>query len=277
MKYSMLMYAVVLGCAVHVNAAAQGSTYRRQAGDTLLYREVTEERVQVQGEPQEYHRFRDALVAVAFTGGDTMRAWYEDLQLSDDELSPGRQTAGPEAVGLGFLITLDERGRGELLGSNDFPGTIVEIWDPQEQFNGFFPVLPERALQPGLEWGDTLLNQPFSGRTQGVESYSAVHRVVGDSMIHEIPVVIVESRVESNANVREGPDDKTPMVGTSHSTERGRFYFSTRDGLLVRRTITGEIDMILTYFPPEGSWKDQTVTAFTTTIELVAIGSTPLR
>ena len=276
MKHPILMYAVVLGCAVHVNAAAQGSTYRRQAGDTLLYREVTEERVQVQGEPQEYHRFRDALVAVAFTGGDTMRAWYEDLQVSDDERAPG-QTVGPEAVGLGFLITLDERGRGELLGSHDFPESIVKIWDPQEQFSAFFPVLPERALQSGLEWGDTLLNQPLSGNIRGVENYFAVHRVVGDSMIDKIPVVIVESRVESTANGREGVDDPTRMVGTSNLTEHGRYYFSTRDGLLVRRTMTGEIDMTLTYFPPEGSWKDQTVTTFTTTIELVAIGSTPLR
>jgi hypothetical protein len=273
----MLIYAVVLGCTVAVNAAAQGSTYRRQAGDTLLYREVTEERVQVQGGPQEYHKFRDALVAVVFTGGDTARAWYEDLQLSDDELAPGHQTAGQEAVGLGFLITLDERGQGELLKSHDFPETIVEIWDPEHQFSGFFPVLPERALQPGLEWGDTMLNQPFSRSMKGVESSYAVHRVVGDSMIGDMPVVIVESEEESWATGHGALEDGTRGEGTSRSIERGRFYFSVQRGILVHRRITGEITTTLTYFPPEGPWQDQEVIAFTTTIELMAIGSTPVR
>jgi hypothetical protein len=270
MKYSMLMYAVVLGCAVHVNAAAQGSTYRRQAGDTLLYRELAEEKVRIQGDPQEYHIVRDAVLAVAFTGGDTAQAWYEALRLRDDVLPIGHQTAGSEAVGLGFEIVIDERGWVSILGSHVFPDSVLEVWDPLDQFNEFFPVLPGRALEPGLEWGDTILDRPLSRSLKGVESYFAVHRVIGDSMIGDMPVVIVESEAESRATGRGTRDDGTPVESTSRSFERGRFYFSAQPGILIRRRMTGEITTTLTYHEAAGTWQEQIRTEFTTTIELLS-------
>jgi hypothetical protein len=264
------MYAVMLGCAVHVNAAAQGSTYARRAGDTLAYRELAEEKVQVQGDPQEYHIVRDAVLAVAFTGGDTAHVWYEALRLSNDELPVGHQTAGPEAVGLGFEIALDERGWVYVLRSHVFPESVLEVWDPLDQFNEFFPVLPERALEPGLEWGDTILDRPLSRSLKGVESYFAVHRVVGDSMIEDMPVVIVESEAESRATGRGTLDDGTEVESTSRSFERGRFYFSEQPGILVRRRMTGEITNTSTYHGAAGTSQEQSRTEFTTTIELLS-------
>jgi hypothetical protein len=267
---SMLILVAALACALPANAAAQGSTYARRAGDTLAYRELAEERVQVQGDSQEYHTVRDAVLAVAFTGGDTAQVWYEALRLRNDELPAGHQTAGPEAVGLGLQIVIDEHGWVNILRSHVFPESILELWDPLDQFDEFFPVLPERALQPGLEWGDTVLNQPLSRSLKGVENYVAVHRVIGDSIIGDMPVVIVESEAESWATGRGALDDGTPGEATSRSFERGRFYFSVQHGILVHRRITGEITTTLTYHGTEGMWQEHSRTEFTTTIELLS-------
>jgi hypothetical protein len=235
---------LVLLAAVHAHAAsAQASAYRRTPGDTLRYAELAEARTRIVGE-KEVDAFRqESRVAITFAPGDTARAWFERLRITESG-SQGGRAGGEEAQGLPFVLAFGPLGVDSTLHAPEFPASVDALSALlRTQFANFLPRLPGGPLRAGTEWADTLVVDESDERWQGSHVRTTAYRVVGDSAIGGVPVVVVEltSRLEGHA--RGGV--RVPYDATTTRDERGRFYFAPGEGVLVRRTRSGKETEIL--------------------------------
>jgi hypothetical protein len=225
----------------------QDAAYARTPGDTLRYHGTsTSYHESVMGAMQRSGRtrtVREVRTAVAFTGGDTARAWIESMRVETSAQVGGMQNAGPDVTMLPFVLTLDALGDDETLSTPDFP----QYWSGlRSYFTNFFPRLPGGPLRPGTAWADTtitdLSDEHFTGRQTRIIRY----RVTGQERIRGVPVVVVafDSYLEGRRNQRNPPDPITmpfirPIVERTEVEEHGHIYFAPRTGRLVRRTRQG--------------------------------------
>jgi hypothetical protein len=262
--------ALLAACLCASAASAQAPAYARAPGDTLHYREVWERVIQTPGAPRKVQR-QDAILAVAFAAGDTARAWYDGLRLEEaDGAGPPRTADG--VAGLAFVLAFGARGVDSTLAAPAFPPEVREVADLRWQFWDFFPRLPAGPLGLGTAWADTLVRRRMleggGGEVHSADTRVAAYRVVGDSTIDSIPVLVVEVRSETNG-VLGGRLFGLEVRGASREAERGRFYFDAARGVLVRRvrTATGAVE--LTYPTANGPRTIRRADEYAATIDLL--------
>lgn len=262
---------LALLASLHASAAAaQAPAYARAPGDTLRYREVWERVIQTPGAPRKVQR-QDATIAVAFAGGDSARAWYDALRLQEADGDAPPRTAG-NVAGLGFVLAFGPRGVDSTRSAPAFPAEVREMADLRWQFWDFFPRLPAGPLGAGTAWADTAVRQRMleggGGEVRSTDTRVSRYRVVGDSVIGELAVVVVEARAETNG-VLGGSLFGLEVQGASRATEHGRFYFDASRGVLVRRVRTATGNVELTYSTRQGPRSIRRTDEFTATIDLL--------
>lgn len=243
---------VALAALVPAAAHAQAPEYRRAAGDTLRFHEVTSATSEITA-PQGVLTLRsenDARIALAPVRGDTVRAWYEALALR--ATFPGGESVPRTAPLLGrpFVLTLGARGEAETLTVPEFPADVAEASDLTHQFNDFFVRLPAVALRPGVEWTDTTTRQTpnAAGRTLRTTRIGS-YRVRSDTVIGGVRAVVVETRMRNRLEASgPSPTPGMQMSTLQEGTETGTFVFAPAEGrLLARRregSSTGHIEFI---------------------------------
>jgi hypothetical protein len=258
---SALLLSVPPACAPPAPATSpppRDAVYARTPGDTLRYRERTES-VSSDGlagmRASAGTRYRrDARLAIAFMDGDSARAWFEAVRLETTGGGEARevQSAGPDVVGLPFVLAVGPRGIDSTVSAPLFPAS----WDGlQGQFNGFFPRLPGGVLAPGREWEDTGAREGTDSVFRTRYSWNASYRVVGDSTIGGVPVVSVqyesfsrEARIGRSAEDPSRPTYLPPYEDQTDRVVHGRFYFAAGTGRLVLQTWAGARDFSRTSF-----------------------------
>ena len=242
MKLPLLLALVLLPAALH----AQAPQYRRAAGDTLRYREVTRATSEITS-PQGVFTLgsgHDARIAVAFARGDTARGWYEALTLRSEFPGGERAPATAPLLGKPFVLTMNARGDVQTLSVPDFPQEVSEASDLTHQFNDFFVRLPASALRPGLEWTDTTQRSTptAAGRTVRTTRVGRF-RVRGDTTVAGVRGVVVEARM--NNRVETAGPSPTPGIElrtSQEGTEEGVFVFSPERGRFLARRRTGSLE-----------------------------------
>jgi hypothetical protein len=247
---SILVVQGGAGCALAPPGAPpleQDAAYARTPGDTLRYHGTsTSYHESIMGAMQSSGRtrtVREARTAVAFTGGDTARAWIESYRTQTSAEVGGTQNAGPEITMLPFVLTLGALGNDETLSTPDFP----QYWSGLESyFTNFFPPLPGGPLHLERTWADTIITDLSDEHFRGTQTHIIRYRVTGQERIHGVPVVVVEfdSYLEGRRDQRNPPDPITmpfirPIVERTEVEEHGHIYFAPRTGRLVRRTRQG--------------------------------------
>jgi len=233
--------AALLPAALH----AQAPEYRRAAGDTLRYREVTSAVSRITS-PQGAMTLRsdhDARIAVAFVARDTARAWYEALELRASFPGGERAPRTAELLGVPFVLTLGARGDVATLTVPALPREVAETSDLTHQFDDFFVKLPAVPLRPGTEWTDTTrLETPSAKggtlRTLRIGSY----RVRGDTTVGGTSAVVIETRMQNRLE-SSGPSPTPGMTLNTlrQGTETGTLVFAPGAGRMLRRTRTGTL------------------------------------
>ena len=236
-------FLIALAALVPAAAHAQSPEYRRAAGDTLRFREVTVATSEIAA-PTGTMNIRsehDATIAVTFTRGDTARAWFQALTLR--ARYPGGESTPATAGLLGqpYVLTLGARGDVRTLSVPAFSREIAEASDLTHEFNDFFVRLPAVALLPGVEWTDTTSRETrnAAGRTL-VTTRIGRYRVRGDTTIGGVRGVAVEARTQNRLE-SSGPSP-TPgmrMSTLQEGTETGTFVFSPGEGRLLARRREG--------------------------------------
>lgn len=237
--------------ALILAASAAGRVHGQAPPDTVRYREVTESEVVIET-PQEALAIRgghDALLAVVFVTADSLEAWYEALAL---------RSAGPDGVTAPetdsflrerFVLRYTGAGRVEALATPEFPDAVSNITDLRLQFEDFFPHRPGIPLARGMAWSDTAVSLT-GGEGQEVRTESvADYQVDGDTLVAGEPHLVIRSRVRITAE-GNAPTLQDPRVTVSTrlaGVEENVFVVRTRDGRLLSRTRSAEMEGTMAY------------------------------
>ncbi|MFL5541711.1 MAG: hypothetical protein ACJ8J0_22185 [Longimicrobiaceae bacterium] len=251
--------------------ALQDAVYARTPGDTLRYTWETE----FYDPPQwdSVSARRSWRLAVTFTGGDTARAWIEALRLETTGSDARVFTAGPEVVGLPFVLRVGPLGSDSVLAVPQIPNGWSEA---RSQFNGFFPRLPGGPLRPGRDWSEGSTVDVSDSLWTGESTRSVHYQVVGDSTLHGARVVVIAFDLQATRQIRRRPGGtqlppdlpyRPELVQTVSYEQHGRLYFEPRTGRLVRRTHAGkETQELPSYTSPEAAVLER---RYRSTVELV--------
>ena len=248
-----LLVAGASSCAAPPSAApaAQDAAYALTPGVTLRYRKQSEWTTtsglsgMMERDRSRYRR--DSRFAITFSGEGRARASIESSRLVETPAEGGDatvRTAGPDVVGLPFVLALGPRGSDSLVSWPSFP---QEWADMASQFNGFFPKLPGGPLTPGREWTDSWSDERGDTSIVTRTSHYTLYRVEGTERIRGTDVVVVRYVTRSTTERRwrnplPGIDPYLmPQVMSHRDAEvNGTFYFAPRSGRLVRHTYTAE-------------------------------------
>ena len=237
---------VVLALLVPAAAHGQAPEYRRAAGDTLRFREVTRATSEIAA-PTGAMTIRtdhDATVALTFTRGDTARAWFEALSLRGT--FPGGESVPQTAPLLGrpFVLTLGARGEAATLTVPEFPADVAQTSDLTHEFNDFFVRLPAVPLRPGVKWTDTTTRETpnAAGRTLRTTRIGS-YRVRGDTVVGGVRGVVIDTRMRNRIE-SSGPSPTPGMRMTTlqEGTETGVFVFAPSEGRFLARRRDGALE-----------------------------------
>jgi|GEM_PF-3576195 len=249
MLLTILVLAPLAGCAAagRTSPPPQEAAYARTPGDTLRYTWKTQlyDPDGPVGQWDSVSARRSRVLAIAFTGGDTARAWIESLQLETTGEDAHVDTAGPDVVGLPFVLRVGPLGSDSVLAAPQFP----EEWSGSRGvFNRFFPRLPGGPLRPGRSWSESKTADVSDSLWIGEFTRDVSYRVVGSSTLHGARVVVVAFDLEETTRNRRREDGaqlpanlpfRPTLVQTQTNEEHGRFYFAPRTGRLLRVTREG--------------------------------------
>ncbi|HEU0298611.1 MAG TPA: hypothetical protein VFR37_04135 [Longimicrobium sp.] len=223
-----------------VPAAAQAPAYARTPGDTLHYHHAAQATVQIQGRPGRAEQAQRARISLAFTGGDTARAWYGglDVRSKHGAAYESLEIPGSEMRG-GFVLAVAPAGRVRTLRTPALPPPLDVEYDSvlAWQFIDFLPVLPEAPLRPGLEWTDADSMDLPRGRWRRSTRYRVVH----DTVVDEVAAVVVATESRLAMSHTSEIDEELSVRTELEGMERGRFVFAPAPGLLLRRERSGTL------------------------------------
>ena len=219
------------------------SVYRHAPTDTLRYREITQESIELTT-PRgvvPLRTFHDAQMAFAFGQRDTVRAWYTALTISATSPQREKTPDTQAALGIPFVLTLDSLGHAHTLTSPPFPQAFDDVSDLRLQFSDYFVPLPGQPLAPGLTWRDSLIlvDSASAGKHNELRQWGE-YRVVGDTVMAGHRGLIVSAVVRvSMRDTSAGPE--TPMSSELNGMDRGQFYWDPVRGRLLGRTRAADL------------------------------------
>lgn len=269
------MLVALAGCtpAPRVSPLAQEAAFARRPGETLRYVGRTEYcDSRPGGDPDRVTSARNVRYAIAFTGGDTARAWIDAMTVERMGEVVRVDTAGPEVVGRPFTLVVDALGKDSVIAAPPLG------WSEAPRFVDFFPPLPGGPLGPEKVWNDYTTLDTSDSLSIGELTRSVVYHVVGDSAIRGTKVVVVAFDVRWYSQIRSRRAMVNPPPGVIYNTsmlqvrsgeEHGRFYFAPHTGLLMRRVRSGaETVETPMYTSPEAAVFE---TRYRSTLDLVDV------
>ena len=240
---------LLLSAMLAAPLAAQPAAYRRTPGDTVRLREATtaEMTLRTPGGDLPATLRHDAVVAVAFTAGDTARAWYEALAVEASGAAGLQRPATDAVLRRPFTLAMDARGRVRTLAAPEIPAAVRGITDLSHQFDDFFLRLPAAPLRVGLAWSDTVVHRDSSAARYTHATRAAHYRVERDTVVGGRRALVVSMRqavrLEAGGPV-EGQPIRTDAVLAGGDS--GIVVFAPAEGRLLGRARSGEMRGTLT-------------------------------
>lgn len=247
-----VLLPAIAGCATASagsGARTGDAAYAWAPGDTLRYDLATESSGSVGMQEPRVQERRRTRIALAPAGRGRARAWVEEARVETPGAETPVQTAGPEVTGRPFLLAVGRLGVDSVAGDAPLPWDWAHVRD---ELRSLLPRLPGGPLSPGRTWGvedqfdhsrDTAWAEP--------QTRSTSYRVVGDSALGGVPVVVVEYEETRTREVRRRGPAPPPPPGVRYmppvvlrvwENEEGRFYFDARSGRLVRLSRTLSVE-----------------------------------
>jgi hypothetical protein len=238
---------VLLLTAATSGLAAQGTTYRRNPGDTLRYDWSTRGTMDVQGGPgggMEMNMRIDMRMAVAFFPNDTMRMWMESATMVMN--SPMGEMSPPTSAMLNkpFVLRMQPNGRLEVLAIPNLGADMSQMGGATPQVNSLFMTLPKEPLRVGLQWTDTVDTKTSApDGNQATGRTIAAYQVMRDTMIEGERAFAIDVRSTSQMEVLSSmPAMNMRGQVNSSATEVGTIHFSMQRRALLNRTGTITIE-----------------------------------
>jgi hypothetical protein len=181
---------------------------------------------------------RTTTIALLFGKSDEATAWIDTTTMTIRSGTMLRTPTVSGVTGKPYLLRFDDRGRIEVKKTPDFPKEVRNASQFVAIFDRFFPAFPEKPVARMQEWTDTTRNK-YSG-TDGQHDITIVgrYRVVRDTMIDSIPVVVISGRVHVKAEVTGEAEGVGVLRQSIEGDASERTFFSPALGRFLRRTST---------------------------------------
>lgn len=251
MTHRVLALALVVAvCGVAPTLGAQ-EPYRRLAGDTLRYREITVDTSVMRFPGGDFPMFLHTQSALRLTwlGGDSARAWYDHLQVS---VTSEQGVMAPTIDARSWTpFRLRVTGHGHV-AVDEVPTVepdVAQVFDPQFQFEDFLVTIPAGALPVGRTWMDTVGTETTAqvgtwSRMEAIRTF----RVTGDTLAAECRCTLIATESDLTLEIRgpgPTPDRSTRTLNTG--AEYGVVLWDPAGGRMVARLrsaqLSGTIEM----------------------------------
>jgi hypothetical protein len=218
--------ALLLLACTAASAAAQSAPGR---GDTLRFLQTVKGTGEMQmptGSQQMTSNMRTQM-SLAFLGGDSAVAWMDSVDVTTDPPSPIHGVVS-QLLGKRMPLRFLPDGRVQM---DDSVVESLGLAGFSSAQGGF--TLPRRGeLRPGATWSDTTtVRRSNQGVSMNITTITRF-RVVGDSVYHGMPVLVVAFTSTVNTETAGSSGASSMQInGTGEGT--GRSYFSRALGLIV--------------------------------------------
>jgi hypothetical protein len=261
MMRSRVRLALVLSMAGAAGGSlsAQGAVYKLTAGDTLRYKNSTKMEGMVHGAAGDapFTLVRDATFAFAFSGGESVTAWYEALSVDASGAMAGEKPNPEALLRAPFHLHMEPNGHVVTVKAPELPRTARLIAEIPPNLDDFFPSLPKSGkLTLGATWTDTTTRTAsdtaghrFSQRR--ISHYVAKRDTVVDGRSAMVITQRTEVRITSSV-----PMQAQPYIAALSLTgeETGVALFCATEGRLLSRERNGELHGAVTYKGPSDPW-----------------------
>ena len=245
MRRSSLMSAVLAFVAA-VSANAQ-TTYVF-GHDTLRFRETTNAEIRLTTPQGDLPMKSDhaATVAVMRQTGDTVRAWYEALNIGASSPMGEQRPATTEVLKQPFTLTMTPRGKVRLVAAPAFPASFQAVTDLSYQFDDFLVRLPAKPLAIGLAWTDTSAladsTSEKSSNRQAIVSY----RVERDTVVNGTPALVISMKQQLRIRTSNAAPQGGRVDANLEGMDDGIAVFAPKEGRLLGRKRAGQLTGLLT-------------------------------
>jgi len=218
-----------------------------QTGDSVMYLEQTHALTVIERPTDTVRVWSDqtAVIHVVRTAPDTLEALYEHLLLRFETPTQTRNIDTRALIGPRFVLH-DDAGRIETVSAPGLTAEIRQLTDLRRQFDDFFLRLPARALEPGVEWVDTLQRHLGEGEASAERRLVTRFRVRGDTVVEGLDARIVDYSSDVEASLRSAPTTEGTLLSRLIGAEEGRFVYAPGPRVMLRRARTGVLEGELT-------------------------------
>jgi hypothetical protein len=259
MKSTALRRAFALAAIASSSLGAQKAEYARTAGDTLRYRNATKMEGVVRGAAGDapFTLTRDATFAFAFSGGESVTAWYDALAIEASGSLGGDKPNSDALLRAPFRLHMEATGKVVTVKAPEAPRTARLIAELPPQLDDFFPRLPvDGRMVIGTAWVDTATRAEGDSAGHHLSIRRINHnRAARDSMVAGRRVTVIVQHVDIRITSTV-PMQTQPYIAALALTgnEDGTALFSVRDGQLIYRERTGELHGAVTYKGGDEPW-----------------------
>jgi hypothetical protein len=254
-----LALALSIVAASGSSLSAQQTVYKLTAGDTLRYRNSTKMEGMVHGAAGDtpFTLVRDATFAFAFSGGESVIAWYDALSVDASGAMAGEKPNPEALLRAPFHLHMEPNGHVVTVKAPELPRTARLIAEIPPNLDDFFPSLPKsRKLTIGTAWTDTstrvasdTAGHRFSQRR--ISHYVAARDTVVDGRAATVITQRTEVRITSTVPMQAQPYIAALSLS---GEETGIALFCTTEGRLLSRERNGELHGAVTYKGPAEPW-----------------------
>ncbi|HUF13517.1 MAG TPA: hypothetical protein VMN78_10485 [Longimicrobiales bacterium] len=215
-----------------------------EVGDSVMYFEQTTAFTSIE-RPSDTLRVRsrhDAVVHVVRTAPDTLEGFYEHLRVRFEGGSQTQTLDTDALLGVRYVLH-DDDGRIETVSAPELPAGIRQLSDLRRQFEDFFLRLPDRPLDIGVEWVDTVyMNATTDGGGSAARLAVTRFHVRGDTVVEDVAarLVVYETGIESTT--RSAPTTQGTLTSSLVGVEHGTFVYAPDREVMLRRFRTGELE-----------------------------------
>jgi hypothetical protein len=268
MRLSMWM---PVSLALMVSASASAQTTYTFGRDTLRFREVSTAEIHLTTPQGELPMKSDhaATVAVIRQASDTVRAWYEALDIGVSSPMGEQRPATTEALKAPFTLSMNPRGRVRLIAAPTFPTSFKGVTDLTYQFDDFFMRLPAKPLAIGLAWTDTSAFRDSTAEKASNRQAIVRYRVERDTVVNGIPALVISMKQQLTLRTT-GVDAQGGRIQSAlDGTDDGIVVFAPKAGRLLGRKRTGQLAGQLTMNGPVGEIAMKQSYTYTNTLDAV--------
>jgi hypothetical protein len=238
---------------------AQSAAYKLTAGDTLRYRNTTKMEGMVHGAAGDapFTLTRDATYAFAFSGGESVVAWYDALSVDASGAMAGDKPNPDALLRLPFRLHMEPNGHVVTVKAPELPRTARLIAEIPPNLDDFFPTLPKSGkMVIGTEWTDTTTRTASDTAGNRFSQRRISHYVaISDTMIDGRAATVITQRTEVRITSTVPMKAEPYIAALSLSGEEsGVSLFCATEGRLLSRERNGELHGAVTYKGPAEPW-----------------------